>query len=55
MLFLLKYIKYYQTRQIGVGPRTNFQQIRTNDTEWLMYEAKTAKIYDGPDVMFLCV
>ncbi len=25
--------KYYQTRQIGVGPRTNFQQIGTNDME----------------------
>ena len=35
MLFLLKYIEYYQIGQIGVGPRTNFQQIGTNDMEWL--------------------
>ena len=27
------YIKYYQTRQIGVGPRMDFQQIGTVDTE----------------------
>ena len=35
--FLLKYMKYYQTEQIGVGPCMNFQQIGTNDMEWLIY------------------
>ncbi len=34
-LFLLKYIKYYQSGQIGVGPRTDFHQIGTLDMEWL--------------------
>ncbi len=27
---------YDQTGQIGVGPRTNFQQIGTFDMEWLI-------------------
>ncbi len=35
MLNLLKYIKFYQIWQIGVGPR---QQIGTNDMVWLKYE-----------------
>ncbi len=35
MLFLLKYIKYYQIGQIGVGPCTDLQQIGMNDMEWL--------------------
>ncbi len=37
MLFLLKYIKYYHTEQIEVGPRTDLQQIGTNDMERLNY------------------
>ena len=32
-LFLLKYIKYYQTGKIGVGPRTDFHQIGALDME----------------------
>ncbi len=36
MLFLLKYIKYYEIGQIGVGLRTDLQQIGTNDMEWLI-------------------
>ncbi len=28
-------MKYYQTGQIGVGPRTDFHQIGTLDMEWL--------------------
>ncbi len=43
MFFLLKYIKYYQTRQIGVGPRMDFQQIGTVDTEWL-YSNQTQSV-----------
>ena len=35
MLFLLKYTKYYQTRQIGVGPRMDFLHIGTVDTDRL--------------------
>ncbi len=37
--FLLKYMKYYQTGQIGVGPRTDFHQIGTLDMEWLLCES----------------
>ena len=38
MLFLSKYIKYYEGGQIGVSQHTNFHQIETNDMEWLMYD-----------------
>ncbi len=33
LIFVLKDIKYYQTRQIGVGPPTDIQQIGMVDTE----------------------
>ena len=42
-LFLWKYMKYYQTGQIGVSLRTDFHQVGTLNMEWTAFHQRHSK------------